>query len=199
MKQLHVIPSRGDGEESGRGRIGSRRPDSSLWLGMTGAVIALLFAAILLAEEPTTTTTQSPEKKDSALVDASKKSKARPKSSRKPITNADVKKSKGKIVVLPPKPPLEQKVVDPRGPLEKQDQDLRERKAAQVAVGSAEKKVEDLEKELNRIEQSFYDENDATYRDNVIQKRFDQTKRQLDEARKELADARDQLARFKTP
>jgi hypothetical protein len=163
---------------------------------MTTILSVIVALGLNVRAQEATTTTAPPEKKDSALVEASKQSKTKPKTSRKPITNADVKKAKGKLVVLPAKAPLEQKVVDPRSPLEKQDQELRERKAAELAVGSAEKKVGDLEKELNRIEQSFYDENDATYRDDVIQKRFDQTKRQLDGARKELADARDQLARF---
>jgi type IV secretory pathway VirB10-like protein len=153
-------------------------------------------AGVLFAQQETSTA--PPEQRDSALVEASKKAKPRSKTRKKVITNADVKKSTGKIVVLQPKPPLpgetEAKNRDPRSPLQKQDDDLRARRAAAELVTAAEKKVTDLEKELNRVEQSFYDENDANYRDTVIQKRFDQTKRQLDDARAELADARDVLS-----
>ena len=69
---------------------------------VTPALLVMIFAATLAAQETTTTTASEP-KKDSALVTASKKSKATKKSTTKVITNADVKKSKGKIVVLPPK------------------------------------------------------------------------------------------------
>ena len=161
--------------------------------------VLLVFAIHVRAQE-TTTTTAAPEKaKDSALVDASKKAKARKKSPTKVITNADVKKSTGKLVVLPSKPPIageETTVKDPRSPLAKQDEQFKQRRDAEDAVKAAELKVGDLQKELNRIEQSFYDEDDATYRDEVIQRRFDQTRRQLDDARKDLSDARDRLSQF---
>jgi len=139
------------------------------------------------------------EKNDSALVTASKKSKATKKSTTKVITNADVKKAKGNLVVLPPKAKIageETTVKDPRSPLKKQDEQFRERRLAEESLKAAENKVGDLQKELNRIEQSFYDEDDATYRDTVIQKRFEQTRRQLDDAQKELSDARDRLTQL---
>jgi len=161
-------------------------------------IVALLLccalATVAVAQQETTTA------KDSPLVEAAKKTKPRKKGKKRVITNADVKKSTGKIVVLQPRAPLpgenEAKSADPRGPLQKQDDDMRARRQAADVVAVSEKKVADLQKELNRIEQSFYDENDATYRDDVIQKRFDQTKRQLDDARNELADARDTLTRL---
>jgi hypothetical protein len=133
---------------------------------------------------------------DSPLVKAAKATGGpKKKSTKKVITNKDVKKSTGKLVVLParaaaqePSGPLPQ----PKGPLEKQDDQRRVRLVNEARVAAAEKKVADLEKELRRLEEAYYAENDPNYRDATIGERFNQTKRQLETARKELADARDQ-------
>jgi hypothetical protein len=136
---------------------------------------------------------------DSPLVKAAKASGGpRKKSTKKVITNAEVKKSTGKLIVLPPKdgaPALagQQPAASgaPKGPLEKQDDERRLRQATTARVAAAEQKVNDLEKELRRLEDAYYAENDPNYRDSTIERRFNQTKRQLEEARKDLADARD--------
>ncbi len=131
---------------------------------------------------------------DSPLVKAAKASGGpKKKSTKKVITNADVKKSAGKLVVLPPKEgqPTATAPDPQKGPLEKQDDARRARDAASLRVTTAQKKVGDLEKELRRLEDAYYAENDPNYRDSTIEQRFNQTKRQLDDARKELADARD--------
>lgn len=132
------------------------------------------------------------------LVETAKQTKARRKtSSTKVITNKDVKKSKGKLIVL--STPVGDKPAAPTettGPLQKQDTKYRQRKEAQEHLDTTQKKVDGLQKELESIEQQYYEENDPNYRDQVIQKRFAQTKRQLEDARQELADARDALKKI---
>ena len=96
-------------------------------------VIAFLFccslASFAIAQEETTTAAKEAPK-DSALVAAAKKATPRKKSTKKVITNADVRKSKGKLVVLQPRAPLPGEnqigVVDPRGSVQKQDDEIRE-------------------------------------------------------------------------
>ncbi|HET7711100.1 MAG TPA: hypothetical protein VFL80_04150 [Thermoanaerobaculia bacterium] len=140
----------------------------------------------------TTTTSQPADSKSSALLAAAKKGKTARAKKPKVITNADVKKAKGKVVVLPPKEPLPEEASPKKGL--SADDAYRERRKANERVAAAEKAVAELERELVRLEQNFYDANDPNYRDDVIQKRFEQTKQQLDGARKNLADARDALA-----
>ena len=169
--------------------------------------IALLYMAPTLwpamAEEPKqpgTTSTLKPAQTQ-PLVDAAKESKAkRKKSSSKVITNADVKKSKGKLIVVD-KPETKGEAVSGRKELtldELADRQ-RARRAAETRVGEAEKKVGDLQKEVDRLEQRYYEENDPNYRDTVITERFTQAKRQLDDAQLELANARDELAAVDAP
>jgi membrane-bound lytic murein transglycosylase B len=159
------------------------------------AVLALL---LLFAQETTTT---APPPPDSALVKAAHAAKAKKQAStKKPITNADLKKAKSKLLTHDPAPlaaasatTAPAAATDTRGPIAKDDDQYRARKAGEERVKTAEAKVTELEKELDRVEQSYYNENDPTERDTVIAKRFAQTKRQLEAARKDLADARDAL------
>lgn len=120
------------------------------------------------------------------LVDAAKEAKSkRKKSTSKVITNADVKKSKGKIVETPNVP---------AAPVEKEPTLTEKHEAQKVADKVAnelraqhEKLVADLEKELAAIEQQYYDENDLNRRDTEIVKKFNDVKAKLDAARNELA------------
>jgi len=148
-------------------------------------IIMLLTAAAGLAQQ----------QEDSPLVKAAKASGGpKKKSTKKVITNADVKKSKGKIAELPPKPGTTAAAVaaaDKRSSLERQADDRRARDAVTVRVNTAQKKVDDLTKELRRIEDAYYAENDPNYRDATIAAQFSQARLQLDDARKELAEARD--------
>jgi hypothetical protein len=124
--------------------------------------------------------------KDSDLVAAAKKAKAgRVAIPRKPITNADVKKAKGKLIELPGKAAAEtpQAPVDQRTSTEKHQQAMKAAAAAEQVQTDAAKRVTDLEKELAAIEQSYYEENDPVYRDDVIRKKFDEKKQQLEAAR----------------
>jgi hypothetical protein len=147
----------------------------------------------------TTQTTDAPKPKPDPLIEAAKAAKAKRKASdTKVITNKDVKKSKGKLIVLD-KPAKEEAVVadaPKTSSLEQHDQRYHARVLAAEAVTAHEKKVASLEKDLEAIEQRYYEENDPNYRDSVIQKRFAQAKRQLDEARLQLADSRDALKKL---
>ncbi len=174
------------------------------WLvaAVAGSLAAQSQPSQTTAEPPpaSTSTTLDPPKTEteSPLVRAARLSKANRKIPKKVLTNADVKKSKGKLAVSSPPPlpagGLPKADTDKRSPLEKQDAQYRARKAAEERVGVAQKKVDGLEKDLAAIEQSYYEEKDLNRRDDVIQKRFAQAKRQLEEARKELADARDAVS-----
>jgi hypothetical protein len=167
-------------------------------------VVATLFAATVFAQDATTTAPK-PKPDESALVKAAHAAKAKKlASTKKPITNADLKKAKSKLATFTPAQATATDTTatvsvatDTKGPMAKEDDRYRARKDAEERVNAASAKVSDLEKEIDRVEQSYYNTNDPNERDNVIAKRFAQTKRQLEDARKELADARDALAALK--
>jgi hypothetical protein len=120
------------------------------------------------------------------LTDAAKTAKAkRQKSTSKVITNADVKKSKGKIVETPnvssAAPEKEPTLT------EKYEAQRAAEKTAGEQRAKSEKLVADLEKELAAIEQQYYEENDFDRRDNEITKKFNDMKAKLDAAKSELA------------
>ena len=137
---------------------------------------------------------------DSPLVKSAKANGGpKKKSTTKVITNADVKKSGGKVTTLPPaKAVATVTVATPLGPIAAQDKLLHDRAAAQKRTDLAQAKVNDLDKELDRLEQAYYAENDPNYRDKTIAERFEQTKKQLESARKDLAEAREALEKLKS-
>jgi hypothetical protein len=115
---------------------------------------------------------------DDTLVDAAKDAKAkRKKSTTKVLTNADVKKSKGKISTTP----------NVSGEPVKSEPTLMEtytasraaEKASAERRAASEKLIATLEKELAAIEASYYNENDLNYRDTVLVKRFNDVKAKL--------------------
>jgi hypothetical protein len=134
---------------------------------------------------------------DSPLVKAAKANGGPKKPVKKVITNADVKKSSGKVTTLPAVAKSSAPAAAPKMTVADQDKLLHDRAAAQKRTDAAQAKVTDLDKELDRIEQAYYAENDPNYRDKTIAERFEQTKKQLDAARKELAEARDALEKLK--
>jgi hypothetical protein len=155
--------------------------------------LALLFCVTVVASAA----------EDSPLVKAAKASGGpRRKSKAKVITNGDVKKSKGKLVELPPPSPqatAPQPAAPEKGIIEQHDEQRRAAKEASERVAAAAQKVADLEKELARLEQSYYESADPNYRDHTIEARFQQTKNQLETARKDLADARDAAQKVTKP
>jgi hypothetical protein len=139
---------------------------------------------------------------DSALVKAAKASGGpKKKTTKKVITNADLKKSSGKVTTLPAAPSTAKPATSTPAPhsltIAEQDKLLHDRAAAQKRADLAQTKVNDLDKELDRLEQAYYAENDPNYRDKTITERFEQTKKQLDIARKDLADALDSIEKMK--
>jgi dynactin complex subunit len=133
---------------------------------------------------------------DSPLVKAAKANGGPKKPTKKVITNADVKKSSGKVTTNPVPTTTAAAAAAPMT-IADQDKLLHDRAAAQKRTDAAQAKVNDLDKELDRIEQAYYAENDPNYRDKTIAERFEQTKKQLESARKELAEARDALEKLK--
>ncbi|MEA2344672.1 MAG: hypothetical protein QOF63_2841 [Thermoanaerobaculia bacterium] len=136
---------------------------------------------------------------DSPLVKAAKANGGPKKSTKKVITNADVKKSSGKVTTVPAAAKSTTPAIAPPMSIADQDKLLHDRAAAQKRTDAAQAKVNDLDKELDRLEQAYYAENDPNYRDKTIAQRFEQTKQQLDSARKELTEARDALEKLKPP
>ena len=136
---------------------------------------------------------------DSPLVKAAKANGGPKKPTKKVITNADVKKSSGKVSTTPAAATSTTAPAAPPMSVADQDKLLHDRAAAQKRTDAAQAKVNDLDKELDRLEQAYYAENDPNYRDKTIAERFEQTKKQLESARKELAEARETLEKLKTP
>ncbi len=137
---------------------------------------------------------------DSPLVKAAKASGGpKKKSTKKVITNADVKKASGNVTTTAsPKAPATPSAA-PAGSIADPDKRFHDRVEAQKRTDAAQAKVTNLDKELDRLEQSYYAENDPNYRDKTISERFEQTKKQLEAARKDLAEARDALEKLKAP
>ena len=116
------------------------------------------------------------------LVDAAKEAKAkRKKSTTRVLTNADVKKSKGKISTTPN---VSTEPVKPEpGLIEKHEAAKAAEKAAAEKRAASEALIAALEKELAAIEQQYYNENDLNRRDTELVKRFNDTKAKLEAAR----------------
>jgi len=139
----------------------------------------LALALLLAVAGATVVIADDPQAVD--VVDVAKEAKAkRKKSTSKVITNADVKKSKGKIATTNvPNTPIEKtpSIVEQQEAKRAADKIAAERRA------KYEKLVADLEKELAAIEQAYYDENDLAKRDTEIVKKFNDVKAKLDAAR----------------
>jgi hypothetical protein len=145
----------------------------------------LLLAFVLAALQSDTT----------ALVEASKDAKSKRKTiTTKVITNADVKKSKGKVAQKAGTPPPAAEAKPEPTSLEKQAMDRAARQIAEARLATAQKHVTELERELAAIETSYYETNDLDYRDKVLTKRFADVKARLDQAKKELSASSSQLS-----
>jgi len=128
---------------------------------------------------------------DSDLVKAARASGGpKKKSTTKVITNADVKKSTGKLIELPPKKEIAAPAPVQQSEIAAAEEAKKVRAVKAKQVGDLQAKVQKLEKELASIEQSYYESNDPVARDNDIARKFAETKSQLAQARKELAAAK---------
>jgi hypothetical protein len=119
---------------------------------------------------------------DDTLVDAAKGAKARrKKSTTKVLTNADVKKSKGKIATTPnvsgEPVTLEPSMLEKHTAAKAAEKALADKRAASDTLIAA------LEKELAALEQSYYNTSDLDYRDTVLVRKFNDVKTKLDAAR----------------
>jgi hypothetical protein len=122
---------------------------------------------------------------EKGLVEAASATKAKRKQSTSHvITNADVKKSKGKIgstnapaTPVTPEPSLVEQYQASRAATARED----------AARAEAREKVDVLQKELAAIEKSYFEEDDLDRRDHVIAATFADVKARLDAAREELA------------
>src|SRR5688500_5827986 len=139
---------------------------------MNVPVIALLILA--LAQSDTT-----------ALVEAAKDAKAKRKATgtRRVITNADLAKSKGKVIQrkpedLAPLPPVESLV-------EKYEAERKAKAILDEKLSALDTTIAGLEKELASIEQRYYEASDFEFRDNHLVAKFNETKAKLDKARAE--------------
>ncbi|HEX8619868.1 MAG TPA: hypothetical protein VF911_19970 [Thermoanaerobaculia bacterium] len=146
--------------------------------------IAACAAAPAAGNEPAPAA--NPAMARAGVVETAKAAKAgRRKSTSKVLTNADVKKSKGKIgqtsAIAPIDAPPEESLV------EKQQAMRKARSEHDVRFTAAVANVKQLEREVAALEQQYYEENDLDHRDRVLVKRFDEAKKKLDAAREELA------------
>jgi hypothetical protein len=129
---------------------------------------------------------------DSPLVKASKQSMRKgKKSASKVITNADLKRSKGKLITLQSSTMADIPPAPAKSRLELQAEERQQHAAADLRRTAAEKKVSELEQELARIEQSYYEENDPVIRDTKIAKKFAETKGKLEAAKRDLPTTHD--------
>ena len=124
------------------------------------------------------------------LVEAAQGAKARRKnSSTKVITNADVKKAKGKLIVKPgSQPPIAEKPVKPV--LQAHEEHLASIRAAEARMKAAEERMAAIAKEMVALEQSYYEENDLDRRDTEIASRFQEAKERLKAATAERDEAK---------
>jgi hypothetical protein len=138
---------------------------------MNVPLIALLIFALAQTSGDTT-----------ALVQAAKESKAKRKTSgtRKVITNADLAKSKGKVIQrkpedLKPLPPVESLV-------EKHEADRKAKALYDEKMRVLEETIGALEKEVAAIERAYFEAHDLDYRDKEIVAKFTEVKAKLDAA-----------------
>lgn len=121
------------------------------------------------------------------VVEASKDARTkRKKSTSRVITNADVKKSKGKISEN--KAPLTPIDTTPKVSEVEQHETARlERMALDEKLITIDREIAALEVELVAIERTYFEENDPNVRDGAIAKRFRDVQEKLEAKRKERA------------
>jgi hypothetical protein len=150
--------------------------------------------------EPTPSPTPAVSSGDSAMVRAAKSRAATPKSKdRIKLTNEDVRKSSGKLMIVSGKPlPAATPATVPEEKLKPGEKEQREfaeaRATAQKRNDDAQKRVERLERALNAAEEAYYDAEDPSDRD-TIERRFAQAKEDLDKARADVQKTGEELAR----
>ncbi len=188
-------------------------------LGRSAFVFLLMSGGVLLAQSPvddqpetlsppapTSSASNAPSTED--MVTAARAAKAKrvaTKGKKKVITNADVKRARGRLIFISDgshqkeaaKQPLS---AEDRRTLNQRDDDrIRDRKSAEEKLTSTTEQVDDLRAALAVAEQKYYESNDPGYRDSVLRERFETARTRLESARNEAAAARDELAKHEPP
>lgn len=162
------------------------------------AVLISAMGGLALADDPPAAPAPAPEASTAGLIEAAKQAKERRKKTRaKVITNADVRKSKGRIAEN--KPGEITVVAQAKSITEEHAESLAATKAAEARVAAAESRVAELERTVASIESSYYDESDLDRRDTTVVARFNEARQLLDVARRELEEARAALPRSEPP
>ncbi len=137
---------------------------------MNVPLIALLVLALAQSSDTT------------ALVEAAKDAKAKRKTSgtRKVITNADLAKSKGKVIQrkpedLAPLPPVESLV-------EKYEAERKAKSLLDAQLKVLDETIAGLEKEVALLERAYFEADDLDLRDKEIVAKFNEVKAKLDAA-----------------
>jgi hypothetical protein len=153
-------------------------------------LLPIALSALLLAASPALGSDEKPKEETARPKTMAERAAAaranRKKSTAKVITNADVRKSGGKLIensgALAPVEPAPTATLS-----EKHAADRQERARSDARLDAARKVVADLERELLAIEQSYYEESDLERRDGEIARRFNSVSAALTAARAELA------------
>lgn len=153
--------------------------------------IALIgIASIVHADDPNASA-PPPDSPTADLIEAAKGARERrKKSSTKVITNADVKKSKGKLIQKKSTTTVPVSEGPSQSTIEVHAANLAATKAAEKRLSAAEERVATLSQEMAAIELSYYEESDLDRRDREIVARFADAKRRMAIASAELEEAR---------
>lgn len=123
------------------------------------------------------------------VLGAETKTKKKRQPTGKVITNADVKKSKGKLIEnkdaaeLPP-------VEKTPGLVEQYEAARKTRLELEGKTSVLEATLALLESELAKLERAYFEENDPAVRDGAIARKFEEVRVQRDGVKKELEDLR---------
>ena len=183
-------------------------------LARAAVVVLLLSGGVSTAQQPTdppaAPTRILPESASNApstesLVSAARASKAKrvaTKGKKKVITNADVKKAGGRLIFISDgshqkgsekKPPS----AEDRRTLDQKDDDrIRDRKAAEEKLKNATAQLDEMNAALAAAEQKYYESNDPGYRDSVLKERFETARTRLESAHNDAAAAREELSKL---
>lgn len=152
-------------------------------------LLPIALSALLLAAPPALGSDEKPKEETPRAKTMAERAAAaranRKKSTAKVITNADVRKSGGKLIensgAMTPVDPAPTATLT-----EKHAADRQERALAEARLQAARKAVADLERELLAIEQTYYEESDLSRRDGEIVRRFNSVSEALTAARADL-------------
>lgn len=160
-------------------------------MNQLAATLSIFLTGIALFAAADESTPAPPADSPTAdLVEAAQGAKARRRnSSTKVITNADVKKAKGKLIVKAgSQPALAETPVKPM--LQAHQERLAAIRATEARMKAAEERMAAIAKEMVALELSYYEENDLDRRDTEIASRFLEAKERMKAATAERDEAK---------